>query len=96
MSTPMMLPVYMQAISPHTKSGFSLKSIGPGCSPQMMSPPSITAAVGEPGNAQREHGQHGRHAGGVGGGLRRDHALQLALAEAARPGARSAWRTRSS
>ena len=48
-STPMTLPVYMLAIRPHTKSGFSLNSIGPGCSPQMMSPPSITAAVGEPG-----------------------------------------------
>ena len=49
MSTPITLPVYMLAIRPHTKSGFSLKSIGPGWSPQMMSPPSMTAAVGEPG-----------------------------------------------
>src|SRR2546422_1370017 len=48
-STPMMLPVYMLAISPQTKSGFSLNRSGPGWSPQMMSPPSITAAVGEPG-----------------------------------------------
>src|ERR671935_2625929 len=49
MSTPMMLPVYMLAIRPHTKSGFSLNSMGPGCKPQMMSPPSMTAAVGDPG-----------------------------------------------
>ena len=48
-STPRMLPVYMLAISPQTKSGFSLNSSGPGCSPQMISPPSMTAAVGEPG-----------------------------------------------
>src|SRR4029450_10978505 len=48
-TTPMILPVYIEAISPHTNSGFSLNSIGPGCSPQMMRPPSITAAVGEPG-----------------------------------------------
>ena len=39
----------MLAISPQTKSGLSMKSIGPGCKPQMISPPSITAAVGEPG-----------------------------------------------
>ena len=49
MSTPMMLPVYMLAMRPQTKSGFSLNSSGPGCKPQMISPPSITAAVGEPG-----------------------------------------------
>ena len=48
-STPMTLPVYMEAIRPHTKSGFSWKSMGPGCSPQMIRPPSMTAAVGEPG-----------------------------------------------
>src|SRR5215470_5339520 len=48
-STPMMLPVYMLAMSPQTKSGFSVKSSGPGCRPQMMRPPSMTAAVGEPG-----------------------------------------------
>ena len=48
-STPMTLPVYMLAIRPQTKSGFSLKRRGPGWSPQMISPPSITAAVGEPG-----------------------------------------------
>src|SRR5213596_133826 len=47
--TPMMLPVYMLAMSPHTKSGFSVKSSGPGCRPQMIKPPSMTAAVGEPG-----------------------------------------------
>src|SRR5262249_46883222 len=49
MATPMTLPVYMLAMRPHTKSGFSLKSMGPGWSPQMMRPPSMTAAVGEPG-----------------------------------------------
>ena len=32
-STPMTLPVYMLAMSPQTKSGFSLKSMGPGLEP---------------------------------------------------------------
>ena len=49
MATPMTLPVYMLAMRPHTNSGFSRKSIGPGWRPQMMRPPSITAAVGLPG-----------------------------------------------
>src|SRR2546425_5581333 len=40
--TPMMLPVYMLAMSPQTKSGFSVKRSGPGWRPQMMSPPSMT------------------------------------------------------
>ncbi len=44
-----MLPRYMLAMRPHTKSGFSTKSSGPGCRPQMSRPPSSTAAVGEPG-----------------------------------------------
>src|ERR1041385_6723387 len=48
-ATPMTLPGYMLAISPQTKSGLSLNSMGPGWSPQMMRPPSITAAVGLPG-----------------------------------------------
>src|SRR5437870_3373258 len=48
-STPMTLPVYMLAVRPQTKSGFSVKRSGPGWSPQMISPPGITAAVGEPG-----------------------------------------------
>src|SRR5215831_10780369 len=48
-NTPRMLPVYMLAISPQTKSGFSLNNSGPGCNPQMINPPSITAAVGDPG-----------------------------------------------
>ena len=45
----MKLPVYMLAMSPQTNSGFSWNKSGPGCSPQMMRPPSITAAVGDPG-----------------------------------------------
>jgi len=49
MITAMRLPVYMLAMRPHTKSGRSLISIGPGCSPQMKSPPSITATVAEVG-----------------------------------------------
>ena len=49
MSTPITLPMYMLAMSPHTNSGFSTNSMGPGWSPQIRSPPSITAAVGEPG-----------------------------------------------
>ena len=45
----MTFPVYMLAISPPDKVRALLKSIGPGCRPQMRRPPSITAAVGEPG-----------------------------------------------
>jgi putative tricarboxylic transport membrane protein len=48
-SSPAMLPRYMLAISPHTKSFCSTKSSGPGCRPQISRPPSSTAAVGEPG-----------------------------------------------
>src|SRR5258706_433070 len=46
---PTMLPRYIDAMRPQTKSGFSMKRSGPGCSPQIMRPPSSTAAVGEPG-----------------------------------------------
>ncbi len=49
MISPAMLPRYMLAISPQTKSFCSTNSSGPGCRPQMRSPPSSTAAVGEPG-----------------------------------------------
>ena len=46
---PTMLPRYMLAIRPQTKSFCSMNSIGPGCRPQISRPPSSTAAVGEPG-----------------------------------------------
>ena len=46
---PTTLPRYMLAIRPQTKSGCSVNSSGPGCRPQIRSPPSSTAAVGEPG-----------------------------------------------
>src|SRR4029079_7961186 len=48
-TTATMLATYMLAISPQTKSGRSTKSVGPGFSPQIISPPSITADVAEPG-----------------------------------------------
>ena len=48
-SRPTMLPRYIDAIRPQTKSFCSMKSIGPGCRPQISRPPSSTAAVGEPG-----------------------------------------------
>src|SRR5688572_27379003 len=47
--SPAILPRYMLAIRPHTKSFCSTNRRGPGCSPQIMSPPSSTAAVGDPG-----------------------------------------------
>ena len=49
MTSPAMLPRYMLAISPQTKSFCSVNSSGPGCRPQIISPPSSTAAVAEPG-----------------------------------------------
>ena len=46
---PAMLPRYIEAIRPQTKSFCSTNSSGPGCRPQIIRPPSSTAAVGEPG-----------------------------------------------
>ena len=48
-NSPAILPRYILAIKPQTKSGFSTKSNGPGCRPQISKPPSNTAAVGDPG-----------------------------------------------
>ena len=48
-ASPTMLPRYMLAIRPQTKSFCSTNSSGPGCRPQISRPPSSTAAVGEPG-----------------------------------------------
>ena len=48
-SRPTMLPRYMLAIRPQTKSFCSTNISGPGCRPQISRPPSSTAAVGEPG-----------------------------------------------
>src|SRR3989442_117781 len=47
--SPTILPKYMLAISPQTKSLCSMNSNGPGWRPQINRPPSNTAAVGEPG-----------------------------------------------
>jgi len=46
---PAMLPRYIEAIRPQTKSFCSTNSSGPGSRPQISRPPSSTAAVGEPG-----------------------------------------------
>jgi hypothetical protein len=46
---PTILPRYIDAISPHTKSLCSTNSSGPGLSPHTISPPSRIAAVPEPG-----------------------------------------------
>ena len=70
----------MLAISPHTKSFCSTNSSGPGCSPQINSPPSSTAAVGDPGMPS-EHRQQCRRAGRVCGGLRRYDTFELTRAE---------------
>ena len=48
-TTATMLPTYIEAISPQTKSFWSTNSIGPGFNPQIISPPIMTAAVAEPG-----------------------------------------------
>ena len=47
--SPTKLPRYIEAIRPQTKSLCSTNSMGPGCRPQIISPPNNTAAVGEPG-----------------------------------------------
>src|SRR3954453_2122722 len=46
---PTILPRYIEAIRPHTKSLCSTNSSGPGLSPHTISPPSRIAAVPEPG-----------------------------------------------
>src|SRR5690606_2352909 len=43
------LATYIEAIRPQTKSDCSMNSMGPGCSPHIISPPIITAAVADPG-----------------------------------------------
>src|SRR5690606_28327021 len=43
------LPRYMLAIKPQTKSFCSTNKSGPGCRPQIIRPPSSTAAVADPG-----------------------------------------------
>ena len=48
-STATMLPRYMLAIRPQTKSARSMNSMGPGFKPQIIKPPIITAAVADPG-----------------------------------------------
>src|SRR4029450_10720776 len=88
-STPMMLPVYIEAISPHTNSGFSLNSIGPGCSPQMISPPSITAAVGEPGMPSVSIGSMAAQPGAVAAVPGEPPPSQLTLADLIPPGRES-------
>ena len=45
----MMLPIYMLAMSPQTKSGLDVKSRGPGRMPCMMRAPRRTAVVPDPG-----------------------------------------------
>ena len=71
----------MLAIRPQTKSGRSMNSIGPGCRPQIISPPIITAAVAEPGTPSASIGSIALRAGRVVGRLGRDDAFGLALAE---------------
>ncbi|MNJ71518.1 hypothetical protein D3C77_680700 [compost metagenome] len=46
---PTKLPKYILAIKPHTNSFCSTNNNGPGCSPQIINPPSNTAAVADPG-----------------------------------------------
>ncbi len=49
MMSSMMLPMYMLAMTPQTKSGFFWKSRGPGCRPNIIRAPSMIAVVPEPG-----------------------------------------------
>ena len=47
--TATMLPRYIEAMRPQTKSFCSMNSVGPGLRPQIIRPPIMTAAVAEPG-----------------------------------------------
>lgn len=55
--TAITLPRYMLAIVLQTKSGRSMNNIGPGVSPQIISPPIITAAVADPGTPSASIGR---------------------------------------
>ena len=79
-----MLPRYMDAMSPHTKSLCSTNSSGPGLSPQTIRPPSRIAAVPEPGIPSASIGKQRGSARGVRGRLGREHAFDAPLAEARR------------
>ena len=76
-----MLPRYIEAIRPQTKSAFSTKSSGPGCRPQIRRPPSSTAAVGEPGTPSVSIGSSAEVPAACAAVSGRDHALDLAGAE---------------
>ena len=45
----MMLPISMEAMTPQAISGWSEKRVGPGFTPSIISAPSMTAVVPEPG-----------------------------------------------
>src|SRR5476649_847183 len=69
----MMLPMYMLAISPQTRSGCVWNSMGPGWMPYMMNAPIITA--GPCLGTDREHVHRQHHAAGVKPAAR-GHSLQ--------------------
>src|ERR1700712_1605450 len=75
---PTTLPRYIDAIRPQTKSLCSTNSSGPGLRPHTIKPPSRIAAVPEPGMPSASIGS----SAGVPHRLRREHALDAALAEA--------------
>src|SRR5512137_1546038 len=56
MITQTTLETYIEAISPQTKSGRSANRDGPGVSPQIIKPPSSTAAVAELGRPRASIG----------------------------------------
>ena len=90
------LPRYMLAIRPQTKSGPLDEQHRAGIEAPDHQPAHHHRGGGGAGNAQRQHRQHGAGAGGMVGGLRRDDAFRLAVAEILARCARSAWRGRSS
>ena len=52
----MTLPMYMLAMTAQTKSGFWMKSIGPGWRPYIISPPRRTAIDGAVGSPKEKSG----------------------------------------
>ena len=68
-STATMLPRYMLAIRPQTKSGRSMNSMGPGIQAPDHQAAHHHRCRGRAGHAQRQHRQHGAAAGRVVGGL---------------------------
>ena len=77
----MMLPMYMEMITPQKRSGLRVISKGPGCSPKMTSAPSIKAMTGLAGIPRVRRGMNCPAGPRVVRRLRAGHPFDGSLAE---------------